>query len=380
MRNGAGEAFRSEVLAAHGARGESIRELLGYTENSFNVSPQDYSRTYPLPDEDSVASWQRYVDDSRRRGVFECLMDKLVQLRFPIATGISRSPAYRAVTRRGAPPPDGCRRGLELRDPRGLRLLVHPTPAGRIPVLIASHREDFEALVRALTQRNEPIPVPTAVGAMMVSGYNNWDRVRDYRQAWQARNQGADWSLGFRQLIPEKHLYQDRLILLSSGPYSDVPATSLGLSRSEWQEKSMSLRLEHECAHYFTRRVFGIMNNNLHDEVIADYLGIAVTEGRFRGDWFLRFLGLEDHPRFRPGGRLANYRGDPPLSDGAFEVLRSLIRSIASHLDAADFGRPARDLKVEEKARILCGLASLTLEEMAAEDGVDRLARVLTRP
>ena len=46
------------------------------------------------------------------------------------------------------------------------------------------------------------------------------------------------------------------------------------------------------------------MRNNLHDELIADYAGITAAIGHYRAAWFLRFLGLEDYPTYRPGGRL----------------------------------------------------------------------------
>jgi len=67
------------------------------------------------------------------------------------------------------------------------------------------------------------------------------------------------------------------------------------------------------------------MRNNLLDEVIADYFGITAACGRFRADWLLRFFGLESYPRYRAGGRLEHYRGDPPLSDAAFLVLQRLL-------------------------------------------------------
>jgi hypothetical protein len=263
-----------------------------------------------------------------------------------------------------------------LTQPDRVRLLIHPTPAGRIPVLVAANRKDFESLLRALTRHNEPEPIPPAVGAMMVAGYNNWDRIHEIRSAWSKRHPFGDWAVELRKLLPERHLYQDRFILLSSGPYSDVTAESMGFTDEDWLEKSVTIRLEHECAHYFTRRVFGVMRNSLHDELIADYMGIVAAAGAFRADWFLRFLGLEAFPRLRPGGRLENYRGDPALSDGAFKVLQSLISSAAANLEEADRRRHAA-VSVADRARTLCGLAGLTLEEMAGDDGSLRLSQSL---
>ena len=70
--------------------------------------------------------------------------------------------------------------------------------------------------------------------------------------------------------------------------------------------------MEHECAHYLTKRVTGSMSNNLLDELLADYVGIVAAAGTYRGDWALEFLGLEDYPAYRNGARLQNYRGSPP--------------------------------------------------------------------
>ena len=86
--------------------------------------------------------------------------------------------------------------------------------------------------------------------------------------------------------------------------------------------------------HYFTRRVFGSMRNNLLDEILSDYRAIVATLGHFRADWLLTFLGLESFPDCRPGGRLENYLGVPPLSSGAVKILCSLVLRAATNLDA----------------------------------------------
>jgi hypothetical protein len=261
-----------------------------------------------------------------------------------------------------------------LEAPGDLELRVHPTPAGRIPVLIAGSRHDFESLLCALTCRNEPEPVPPAVGATIVGGYNNWDRIRSLRVAWQAEHPGEDWTPAFRDLLPRKELYQDRFLLLAPGPYSGIDAAQVGLDGPAWLETSLRIRLEHEAVHYFTRRVLGQMRNGLHDEILADWTGLVAATGRFRADWFLRFLGVEDLPRLRPGGRLAAYRGNPPLSEGAFRVLAAVVVEAAAHLEAAERHRTGRWRDAAEQARTLCELARLAPEEMADEDGVERIA------
>ncbi len=108
------------------------------------------------------------------------------------------------------------------------------------------------------------------------------------------------------------------------------------------------------------------MRNSLLDELIADWAGITAAAGRFRADWFLRFMGLEEEGRYRAGGRLENYRGKPPLSDGAFKVLQSLVRNAARKLEAA--GQPADELLDcrEGSARIMFASIGLVLEHLGS--------------
>jgi hypothetical protein len=160
-------------------------------------------------------------------------------------------------------------------------------------------------------KKNEPVTIPASMGASMVTGYNNWDRIAQLRAAWEAEykgvDAGADWSTHFRSsVVPDKAAYQDRFILLSRGPYSDVSASALGLNGEEWLDLSTTIRLEHECTHYLTKRALGCMRKNIFDELLADYAGIVAACGEFRSDWFLHFVGLEDEGQYRAGGRLEN--------------------------------------------------------------------------
>ncbi len=361
-------ADRITVLREHGARNGEIEELLRYTDPTFDLA-HAHGRRFPLDDEPFVATWSDYVAESAERGVWPCLRDKLVQLRFPIAEDIGESRAYRAATRQGnlsgTPEPSS---GLCLRAPSRLRLLLHPTPAGRIPVLIAEERSDFVALVRALVHRNQPHPIPEGQGACVVSGYNNWDRVhriRDRRAAGHPPGTDAEWQAELKGLIPRKELYQDRFILLSAGPYSAVPATDLGIPDSTWRHLSLRIRLEHECAHYFTRRVLGSMSNSLHDELIADYVGLSVATGSFRAKWFLRFMGLDREGAIRPDGRLHSYRGNPCLSAGAFRVLQHLVRSAAHGVAALDSMPAPSNSENHHLATRILALANETVESLA---------------
>jgi hypothetical protein len=369
-------AARAETLRRFGAGEAHAEELLRYTGSVF-VHPATVD--LPLADEPFVDDWRRYAARAEADGVPAALREHLVQLRFPVAEGISATEAYQAAIRKGVLP--ARTDGLRLEDAAGLRLFIHPTPAGAVPVLLASRRADFEALVRALVRKNEPAPLPASMGACMVGGYNNWGRVAELRRRWEAGEvpvPGAeDWSAAFAVLKARKELYQDRFVLLSDGPYSGVPAERMGMDADAWRRVSVTIRLEHECAHYFTRRVLGSMRNNLLDELMADYAGIVAAAGRFRADWFLRFMGLEDPDGCRSDGRLWNYRGDPPLSDAAFSVLQRLVRAAALALQAADASLEDESRTAEGRARVLLALAELTLEEIAAGGVGDRLAERL---
>jgi hypothetical protein len=260
--------------------------------------------------------------------------------------------------------------GLALEKPDNLQITIHEGVAGPLPVIITGCRADFVALVQALTKRNEPVPVPDSMGATVVGGYNNWDRIARYRQSWEAQQPSpistADWQAEFQRLIPQKQLYQDCFMILSRGPYSAVSADSLGLDNPTWQQIALQIRLEHEYTHYLTRRLFKSMRNNIMDELIADYRGIVhATGGEYHADWFLRFLGLENFPHYRDGGRLQNYRGDPPLSDGSFRILQTLVAKAANNLQIFHDCHRAELESPGGQFKLLTAITQLTLEDVA---------------
>ncbi|MBD3308267.1 hypothetical protein GF339_17600 [candidate division KSB3 bacterium] len=357
-------AFRRQVLEQFGARGTEIDELLTYNQNIFDHNALQSLRL-PLDDEPFVAAWQTYAEEARTLGTFEALKTRLVQLRFPIQQGISQTEVYAQAVKKGILPPHVLQsQGLPLRHPESLELRIHQTPAGKIPVLIAGEREDFVALLQALTFRNEPEPVPPSQGAAMIAGYNNWDRIWTLKEAmiWEKGELYVNmfWSQEFQKILPQKHMYQDKFILVSPRYYSGVAPESLGLEEDMWKDLSVTIRLEHECTHYFTKRVLSSMQNKLLDELIADYAGITAAAGRFRADWFLTFLGLEHYPVYREGARLQNYRGTPPLSDRAFAILQALVYQAAHKLERYANACPA-------KQTVMVALTSMTLEELASD-------------
>jgi hypothetical protein len=374
--------IQADLLSLLGATPLEIAELVAYDDNVFDLGALAAAPppALPLPDEPGVEFWEARVREAGRRGAAPVLREHLPQLAFPIGERVSESAAYRAATRRGVPPASLSEAtGLPLRHPERIELALHPSPAGRVVVIIARDRLDFVALVRALGKRNEPAPVPDAQGALALSGYNNWSRLREHRELWERTDpasRAATWGEELARLQARPEIYQDRLVVLSDGPYSGVPAAAMGLPESAWREASLAIRRDHECAHLFTRRLLGSMRNRLLDELLADYAGIVAAAGRFRADWLLRFLGLEHLPRMRAGGRLEIYRGQPPLSNGAFRLLGEIAAAAAANcerFDAAELAAAPRTARGQALA--LAAIASHRAMDLAAPDGAESLAR-----
>lgn len=361
----------ADTLVNYGAEESEIQELLTYNQNVF--TPPVLEQLHQPQSELYLASWEQYAQESATAGTYVTLRAYLVQLQFPIMAGISTTDEYRAATRKGKSTAQmSLATGLNLLAPEQLQLYIYPTLAGKIPVIVAPNRADFVSLVQALTKRNEPIAIPATMGACIVEGYNNWHRVRQYQQQWleKHQNQELNWAVEFQNLIQRPELYRDRFILLSRGAYSNVSAAELGLDEQTWLEISGKIRLEHECTHYVTRRWFGAMRNNILDELIADYRGIVGAIGRYRADWFLHFVGLEAFPNYRQGGRLENYRGEPPLSAGSFQVLQKLVKNAAENLEKFEQKSDPFSRTKQEEMEILMALATLRLEELASDQGV----------
>lgn len=371
------EAFDREILEAFGARGQDIDFLLQYVANPMQTSLIPAGLILPLEDEPFAEAWKKYAEEAEEAGFLQALPKRLAQLNFPVREGMSKDHEYQAAVQKGLFP-DKPGPGPLFVSPESLKLFVHESPSGSIGVLLAGERQDFVTLVQALIYKNEPAHVPDSLGAFMVSGYNNWDRIRRYKQQWMANHNIGDddfsWMLEFEQMKKNKELYQDRFIILSSGPYSDISAHDLGLDSKMWQEQSIALRLEHECAHYFTRRVFSSMRKNLWDEIIADYMGITAARGSFSARWFLMFMGLENYPEYRPGGRFEKYVPDS-LSEGALETLRSMTVKAAEHLQDLDrrFGPGQSNLK--DRSAMLLALCATGMSALSEPDYLEHFTQ-----
>jgi hypothetical protein len=208
------------------------------------------------------------------------------------------------------------------------------------------------------------------MGACLVNGLNNWDRVAAYRAKWEREHPdealAGGWGDEFKRMAADKALYQDRFIILSRGPYSAIDARHVRMNEDDWLAKSLVIRREHECTHYFTYRVFRTMRNNLLDELVADFVGLVRAFGGYRGDLARLFLGLEAFPAIRPGSRIEVYRGD--LSDAALSAVAALCVDATRNLQKVADAKPDLGDDLPALAEMIYALYVLTLEELASPD------------
>ena len=138
-----------------------------------------------------------------------------------------------------------------------IRIELYESFAGTIPIIYIRNTDDFEAFI-----------TNTIYKGIRPDGISET---------------GASFAFGKKT----------RFITLSAKPYSNVPAEEIGISDEEWQDQSMVIRREHECTHYFTKRRYGLSENNLHDEIMADFFGMYEAFGSYKAGHFLKFMGLE---------------------------------------------------------------------------------------
>ncbi len=351
-----------------------MEKLSFLSENYFDHTGVRNYRETPLPDEPFVVDWEEYIEDIPREGPLAALQKRLMQLKFPVKEGMSQNSNYRLATRSGADTfimPEAT--GVELQEPDKLEIYLYRTFAGRIPVIMVRNRNDFETLVRVFSHRNEPVPVPASMGACMIKGCNNWDRVKKYKEKWKRDNGYKEtpdflWGMEFEKMKSQRELYQDTFLILTDTEYSNVSAGMLGMDRDEWRRLSLVIRREHEATHYCTLRLLRSARNHLLDELIADYTGIVAAAGSYRANWFLCFMGLENYPAFRPGGRLVNYLNERQLSETAFENIKFYVRKAALNLEIISEKYAPAINTGEGKHNMFLTVTKMNLMELASED------------
>lgn len=204
-------------------------------------------------------------------------------------------------------------RPVEFRSPDTLKIEMYESGAGRIPIIYVSDTADFEQLVTNIAYKGIRPDNISTTGASFVFSKTT------------------------------------RFIILSAKPYSNVPASELGLpDEAEWWERSMQLRRGHECTHYFTEQTYGITNNILHDEIMADFMGIYETFGFYKAEWFLRFMGLIKGS----GGRFIFYTKDLP--ENVRNAVSGLAELCARSLEMWSLSDEFASMSAAERIKHMC--------------------------
>lgn len=346
-------------------------ELTAYFKNSFCA--RETHRPPVLIAEPYIDSWAEYVTKSREGEAFYLLQKCYPQLNFPVREGINKTQAYIDAVLKGKPQDMPGTSSPLLDKPETLKIKLYNSITGKIPILFVADDQDFVKLVQCFIHKNNPVAIPQSMGALLANGINNWDRIHAMKNRWLLDNPAETWNREFsKNIVPNPGLYKDKLIILSAKPYSNVPADRLGLTEETWASYSLSIRLEHECTHLYTLSEYGCASNNLHDELIADYIGISKTIGTYRKEWMLAFMGLEEYPAYRKGARLENYLGNANLNAENFSQLTTVIKQAIERISGFDAEVGTIHSVHDQRCR-MDALCTTDLVDIASPNGSDLL-------
>ncbi|WNJ16377.1 DUF7005 family protein [Pontibacter sp. G13] len=309
-----------------------------------------------------LAVWREYAQEAIHSSVYAVLRKYIRHFGFPIDPLVHQSPIYGVVMAKGQKPAlKDYPEGLVLQNPSGLVLEIGLQIGGEIPVLTIPNRKDFESVVQALAYKHQPVDIPNSMGACLLKGINNWDRIDRLKHAWTLAHPTGDWTRYFLHNVrPFPELYQDHWMIISDHPYSGIPADRMGLGQDDWLRRSRKIRLVHEAVHLFCLKHLGGMNIHLQDELMADFLGMIAGLGRYDAQAGLLWLGLEKFPAYRSGGRMENYVGGISPTSKAFSVLAEWVYEAVHHLESFSeaIGHP------QEMNSQICAILALSEESL----------------
>lgn len=200
------------------------------------------------------------------------------------------------------------------------------TPSGPVEVLFLKQRADFETFLQVIGKKSQPVPIARTVGAITYRGLADWEKVAREKERYIASG-GDDWSAEFSRLAGIPGAFRSELIVISEGPYSNVPAEETPYSDDDWPRISREIRLHHECAHVVCRRTMPDDILPVWDEITADVTGLLFATGRYDASLAGRFLGV--NAQGFAGGRLSEYLDDDQkarIDEIAAEVDETLAR------------------------------------------------------
>lgn len=234
------------------------------------------------------------------REALETLAKRFPQLYVAPAEGAQD--AHRLASGRGIAPDGANLQHFKTSGEDELRQV--PTPAGPVEVLFLKERADFETFLQIISHKSQPVPIARTVGAITYRGLADWGKVAAAYEQYRAAG-GTDWSAEFSRLAKEPGAFRSEIIVVSAGPYSNIPADQTPYDEAAWLRASLEIRLHHECAHVVCRRTMPDDVLPVWDEVTADVVGLLFATGGYDANLAALFLGVTAKGYAK--GRLAEY-------------------------------------------------------------------------
>lgn len=256
--------------------------------------------------------------------VLEALARRFPQLYVAPAEGAQD--AHRLAAGRGVRPPDATLTHFVGSPDDELREV--DTPAGPVEVLFLAQRHDFETFLQVIGHKSQPVPIARTVGAITYRGLADWGKVAAAHEAHLASG-GEDWDAEFNRLAKTPGAFFSEIVVISEGPYSNVPAAETPYDPDEWLRISREIRLHHECAHVVCRRTMPDDILPVWDEVTADVTGLLCATGRYDSALAARFLGVTGEGY--SSGRLAEYLDDGQLS--RIDAIAAEVFGACAHIE-----------------------------------------------
>ena len=234
------------------------------------------------------------------KNVIQVLAKRFPQLYVAPAEGAQE--LHRLASGRGIVPSAASLAHFVTSDEDELRAVE--TPAGPVEVVFLRERADFETFLQVIGHKAQPVPIARTVGAITYRGLADWVKVAEAHKAYLASG-GTDWGSEFVRLARTPGTFRSEIVVISEGPYSNVPASETPFEADEWTAISREIRLHHECAHVVCRRIMPEDILAVWDEVTADVVGLLCATKRYDAALATRFLGVTAEGF--AGGRLAEY-------------------------------------------------------------------------
>lgn len=240
------------------------------------------------------------------RTIDEHLIGKLAQeynqLYLPIKKGISETSEYKAVVLKGHAP---LNYDLDFTlDEKDLYQVVN-TEYGEVKYIYLYNRQDFEKAVRKLAHKCEPVEIPKTMGSIVIRGVNNWRKIELHKHEHESMG-NSDWSTEFKRFTSVKKNYQDTIIVISDGCYSNLSYEYTNFNEEQWKDISIDIRKYHEFTHFICMNKYWRLKQPLFDEVLADCMGISFAIGYYDKELACKCIGVTNEG-YKIGGRLENY-------------------------------------------------------------------------